>query len=121
MPSDDKKSQDSHLKQLEFQAHLEEYRALCAQQRTRIGTQRNITYLLVLLLAAILGAATGGSFFQFPGLSLLLLLTPIFTSALSFLYLENDLKFIRIGRYILGDLRKKVGLLLTLKKSLNGF
>ncbi len=112
MSTHDKGLQNLHLKQLEFQAHLEEYKALRAEQRTKSANQRNIIYLLVVLLATILGAIISIPHTEFSeikkALPYLLLATPIFTSALAFLYLENDLMIMRIGQYISQDLRKRV-------------
>lgn len=112
MSTHDKGLQNLHLKQLEFQAHLEEYKALRAEQRTKSANQRNIIYLLVVLLATILGAVISIPRTEFSeikkALPYLLLATPIFTSALAFLYLENDLMIMRIGQYISKDLRKRV-------------
>jgi len=94
LSTNNKKSQDLHSKELELRAHLEEYRALRAEQRKKTGNQQNITYLLTLLLVAILGVAS--SIYSLESseikkaLSYILLLTPIFTSALVFLYLDND-------------------------------
>jgi len=111
----DKELQNLHSKQLELQAHLEEYRALRAEQTRRIGNQQNITYLLTLLLAAILSVVT--TIPSVPALkasgikrdlSYILLIVPIFTSGLVFLYLDNDVMILRIGRYITKNLREEI-------------
>lgn len=110
MSPNSKESQD--LKKLQLQAHLEEYRALRAEQTRKVSNQQNLTYLIIILLAAVIGVAS-----SIPSLerleikrelSYILLFTPILTSALVFLYLDHEVMVIRIGRYISKNLRKKV-------------
>lgn len=110
MSANGKKSQN--LRKLQLQAHLEEYKALRAEQTRRVSNQQSLTYLIIILLAAVIGVAS-----SIPSLerleikrelSYILLFAPILTSALVFLYLDHEVMVMRIGRYISKNLRKKV-------------
>ncbi len=82
--------------------HMDEYRALKAEQSSRIGFRDNLMYAT---LGAV-GAAGWGAVQQ--DRPALLLVIPLACSALGWTYLRNDSQITRIRSYIRGTLRPRI-------------
>lgn len=108
MSNENNKNQDHQLENRRLLTYLEEYKALRAEQTRRMSNQQNITYILVIVLAGILGFTYQIKPENEEAFNYILLITPILSSALVFVYLDHDIMISRVGRYIHEKLREKV-------------
>lgn len=82
---------------------LTEYEKLKDEQIARIGFRDNLVYATLIAIGGILSFALGAS-----GNLFVLLILPLATFALGWIYLNNDYKISAIGRYIRNTLTHRL-------------
>lgn len=93
--------------------YLAEYDKLKHEQTQRIGFRDNLIYANLIAITGITSVAISSAE-AFP----VLLITPLASVTLGWIYLNNDYKISLIGRYIKNELNEKISQSITVKEDL---